>query len=119
MEGRSRREVMKYPRPFFACVQELVPSPCSQPLVRVLTTFGSREPETRVALGIPPIRAYAQGLGKRCFEQRAGHNAGLAKESNQRPLGSPGPGSTSCRLPIAPQAMGATQLDEGHLHRAF
>jgi hypothetical protein len=26
--------------------------------LQVLTTFGSRETETRVVLGIPPIRAY-------------------------------------------------------------
>jgi hypothetical protein len=42
------------------------------------------------------------GLCGGCFNARAGRENEGAQESNQRPLGSPGPGSTLRRLPIAP-----------------
>jgi hypothetical protein len=48
-----------------------------------LTTFGSQEPEMRVALGKRPIRKYPQGLGKGCFMQRTGHVLNAARDSNQ------------------------------------
>jgi hypothetical protein len=47
---------------------------------------------------------FLRGLPRRCFEQRAGHNAGLGQESDQRAFCSPGPGWTPCRLPNAPLA---------------
>jgi hypothetical protein len=68
-----------------------------QMLLTWLTTFGSRGPETRVALGIRSIRSFPRGLGRWCFKQRAGHKVALVQESNQRTFGSPRPGSTFCR----------------------
>jgi hypothetical protein len=50
------------------------------------------------------IRRYPQGLCGGCFDARAGLENEGAQESNQRPLGSPGPSSTLRRLPNAPQA---------------
>jgi hypothetical protein len=48
------------------------------------------------------IRRYPQGLCGGCFDARAGQENEGAQKSNQRPLGSPGPGSTLRRLSIAP-----------------
>jgi hypothetical protein len=50
------------------------------------------------------IRRYPQGLCGGCFNARAGLKNEGALESNQRPLGSPGPGSTLRRLPNVPLA---------------
>jgi hypothetical protein len=48
------------------------------------------------------IRRYPQGLCGGCFDARAGLKNEGAQESNQQPLGSPGPGLTLRRLPNAP-----------------
>jgi hypothetical protein len=45
-----------------------------QVYVQALTTFGSREPETRMALEIRSIWEYPQRLGGECFNVRAGHD---------------------------------------------
>jgi hypothetical protein len=70
--------------------------------MQVLTTFGSRGPEKRVALGKRPIRAYPQGLGQSCIDTHASHNVDSTQQSNQRIFSSPGPGLPSCGLRIAP-----------------
>jgi hypothetical protein len=59
-----------------SCLEEgerkLNESEGKQVYVQALTTFGSQEPETRVALRIRSIREYPQSQGGVCFTQRAG-----------------------------------------------
>jgi hypothetical protein len=56
----------------------------------------------RMAPGKCSIWTFLRGLPRRCFEQCAGHNAGLGQESNQRAFCSPEPSWTPCRLPNTP-----------------
>jgi hypothetical protein len=54
-------------------------------------------------------RWYPVGLCGGCFNACVGQEKEGAQESNQQVLGSPGPGWTPCRLPMAPKCLQDTQ----------